>query len=216
MYVGPRDHLNRVCPVCNSYGRQRFLALLFARRLSSDSVTSKKTLLHFSPELGLQRWLRKRSICWTYISADLCSPEVDLNLDIQGMDIPDNTIDIVVLSHVLEHIPDDIRAIREIHRILAPGGELYVQVPLSGEQLTLDERLDTPEMRLARYGKTDHVRLYGDDLLERLANVGLKVTVCRASDSAFNADFDYMGLDIPRESAMLYASESSTYICQKE
>jgi SAM-dependent methyltransferase len=139
---------------------------------------------------------------WTYMSADLRSSEVDINLDIQHINLPDNRIDKL--------------AIQEIHRILAPGGELFVQVPLSGEKFTQDERIDTPEMRLARYGKTDHVRLYGEDILERLSSAGFTVSMYRANDDLFRNEFDYMALDIPSGSTMLYASESSTYVCRKK
>jgi SAM-dependent methyltransferase len=216
IHVGHIDHINRVCPVCYSFGRQRFLAMVLTRELSSIPPTSRKTLLHFAPELGLQRWLKERMYFLTYISADLSSPEVDINLDIQHINLPDNAIDFVLLSHVLEHVPDDILAIQEIYRILAPGGKLFVQVPLSGENLTQDDNIDTPEMRLARYGKTDHVRLYGEDILTRLVNAGFRVTIYRANDDSFKSDFNYMALDIPSESTMLYASESSTYVCQKK
>jgi SAM-dependent methyltransferase len=214
--AGKTDHLNRVCPVCNSYGRQRFLAMVLTRELNSIPPTSRRTLLHFAPELGLQRWLKERMHFLTYVSADLSSPEVDINLDIQHINLPDNAIDIVLLSHVLEHVPDDILAIQEIYRILARGGKLFVQVPLSGESETQDARIDTPEMRLARYGKTDHVRLYGEDILARLSKAGFRVTLYRANDDTFKSDFDYMALDIPSDSTMLYANESSTYVCQKE
>jgi SAM-dependent methyltransferase len=190
--------------------------MVLTQELSIIPSTSKKTLLHFSPELGLQRWLKERMHFLTYMSADLSSTEVDINLDIQHINLLDNAIYIVLLSHVLEHVREDILAIQEIYRILAPGGKLFVQVPLSGESVTQDDSLDTPDMRLARYGKTDHVRLYGEDILERLSNAGFKVRIYRASDSLFRSDFDYMGLDIPSDSTMLYATESSTYVCQKE
>lgn len=214
-YVGRIDHCNRVCPVCYSFGRQRFMAIVLTRELNIIPPTSKKILLHFAPELGLQRWLKERMYFLTYMSADICRREVDINLDVQHINLPDNAIDIVLLSHVLEHVADDILAIQEIYRILAPGGKLFVQVPLSGERATQEDSIDTPEMRLARYGKTDHVRLYGEDIGERLSNAGFRITIYRANDSSSQNDFDYMGLDIPSDSTMLYASESSTYVCQK-
>ena len=152
---------------------------------------------------------------WMYRSADLSSPEVDLNLDVQHINLPDNSIGVVLLSHVLEHVENDLLAIREIYRVLAPAGKLFVQVPLGRESITQDECIVTPEGRLARYGKTDHVRLYGEDILDRLSNAGFKVTVYRADVDAYRRDFDYMALDIPSDSTMLYVSESSTYVCQK-
>ncbi len=192
------------------------MAMVLAREVSPIPPTSKKMLLHFAPELGLQRWVKEHLPFLTYRSADLHSPEVDVNLDVQRMDLPDNGIDVILLSHVLEHVEYDTLALREVYRVLAPNGKLFVQVPLSGESVTQDEKLGSPDMRLARYGKTDHVRLYGEDILERLSNAGFKVTIYRANDSSFQSDLDYKGLDIPSNTTMLYASESSTYVCQKE
>lgn len=215
IYVGDIGHSNRVCPVCNSYGRQRFMAMVLTLELNITQPGSKMTLLHFAPELGLQRWLKEKARILSYMSADLSSPEVDINLDIQHINLPDDTIDIVLLSHVLEHVPDDIRALKEVHRILTPDGKLFVQVPLSGNKVTQEERLGTPELRLARYGKTDHVRLYGYDILERMSNAGFTVRLYRAEGDPFKSDFDYMALDISPDSTMLYANESNTYVCQK-
>lgn len=215
IYAGPVDHGNRVCPVCNSFGRQRLMALVLEQELQRVPASTKKTLLHFAPEIGLQRWIKAHFPRLIYLSADLCSTEVDMNLDVQSMDLPDGAIDIVLLSHVLEHVEDDARALREMHRVLTPGGMLFVQVPISGEAVTQEEKLDTPEKRLMRYGKTDHVRLYGEDIRVRLGDAGFEIAVYRATDDRFRKDFDYMALDIPADSTMLYANESSTFVCRK-
>jgi len=215
IYAGPVEHMNRICPVCYSYGRQRFMALLLKIELRVNCLTSRMNLLHFSPELGLQRWIKNELNFTAYLSADLCSREVDINLDLQRIDLPDNQIDIIVLSHVLEHVENDALAIQEMYRVLAPEGKLFIQVPLSGDRVTQDECLAAPEARLARYGKTDHVRLYGDDILTRLSRGGFKVRRYQAADEIFRPDIDYMALDIPSDSTMLYVSESTIYVCQK-
>ena len=191
------------------------MTLALERELRLITANSKKILLHFAPEIGLQRWIRKHYPFLTYLSADLGSSEVDMNLDVQAMDLPDRSIDIVLLSHVLEHVKNDASALREIHRVLAPDGMLFVQVPISGKRATQEENLDTPEGRLACYGKTDHVRLYSNDIQARLAKAGFEVTVYRASDDPFKKDFDFMALDIPADSTMLYENESSTFVCRK-
>ena len=191
------------------------MVLVLERELSAFGRSPKNALLHFAPEIGLQRWIKRHVPFARYLSTDLDSSEVDINMDIQRMDLPDASIHAVLLSHVLEHIEDDARALREIYRVLAPGGKLFLQVPLSGKTVTIDEKLVTAAERLASYGKTDHVRLYGDDIQARLARVGFDVTVYRASDVPFGEKLDYMALDIPPTSTMLYDNESSTFVCLK-
>lgn len=213
-YAGPVGHCNRVCPVCNSYGRHRMMALVLEREMRAFG-TGPRALLHFAPELGLQRWIKHRVPGFSYLSADLDSPEVDINMDLQRMHLPDASVDVVLLSHVLEHIDDDVQALREIYRVLAPCGRLFLQVPLSGQTVTCEEKLATANERLATYGKTDHVRLYGDDIQARLVSARFEVTVYRARDGHFGDKLDYMALDIPPTSTMLYDNESSTFVCLK-
>jgi SAM-dependent methyltransferase len=215
IHAGPVDHRNRVCPVCFSFGRQRMMARVLERELARNAANSGITLLHFAPEFGLQGWIRERFPSLNYVSADLGSPDVDRNLDVQALDLPDRGVDIVVLSHVLEHVEDDALALRELYRVLVPEGLLFVQVPIGRGRATQEEKLDTPEQRLARYGKSDHVRLYGDDIRMRLERAGFEVRVYRARDDAFIKDFDFMALDIPPESTMPYENESTTFVCHK-
>lgn len=215
IYVGRMDHGNRVCPVCNSYGRHRFMAMVLRHELS-PLRTPNWTLLHFAPELGLQKWIKQQMPAGaTYVSADLNSREVDLNLDIQRINLPSNSVDVILLSHVLEHVDDDALALREMHRVLVPGGKLFVQVPLGRKEVTDDEKLHTPELRRARYGKTDHVRLYGNDIEVRFLSAGFEVAAYRPDDAQFRDDFDRTALDIPPTSAMPYQSESKTFVCRK-
>lgn len=191
------------------------MALVLEEEFRTAARGSKTTLLHFAPEIGLQRWIRRHVPVAAYLSADLDSPEVDIHLDVQDMNLADETVDVVLLSHVLEHVENDGRALAEICRILIPGGKLFLQVPLSGDSVTQDAALDTPEKRLALYGKTDHVRLYGDDIQARLTQAGFDVTVSRANDERFGPELERMALDIPPDSTMLYDSESSVYTCRK-
>jgi SAM-dependent methyltransferase len=191
------------------------MAMVLRHEMGS-ARTPNWTLLHFAPELGLQEWIKERMPAGaTYRSADLNSREVDLNLDIQRMNLPSNSVDVIVLSHVLEHVDDDAMALREMHRVLVPGGKLFVQVPLGGKEVTDEEKLDAPDLRRTRYGKTDHVRLYGNDIEARFLSAGFEVAGYRPDDVQFRENFDHMALDIPPTSTMPYQSESNTFVCRK-
>jgi SAM-dependent methyltransferase len=191
------------------------MALLLERSLFSCEVKAPLVLLHFSPEMGLQRWLKKRLPMFCYKATDLASPDVDLHLDLHKIEIPDGSVDVVILSHVLEHVDDDIVALKELSRILSPSGRLILQVPLSGGDTTQDIKLDDPEARLVAYGKTDHVRLYGYDITERLNEAGFSVEIHRALDHPYYESFEAMALDLPHDSTMLYKNESTTFLCFK-
>lgn len=215
IHAGPVDHRNFVCPVCYSYGRHRMMALVIENELLRDGTVIGKKLLHFAPEVGFQNWLKRCLPDIDYRSADLFSPDVDLCLDLQEITLPNDSIDVVILSHVLEHVDNDTQALHELNRILAPGGKLFVQVPLSGEPQTIEDKLDTAAARLACYGKTDHVRLYGGDLQSRLVSAGFEVSVHSARNEPYRAHFSHMALDLPEDSSMLYDKESTTFVCLK-
>jgi len=215
IHAGPLDHRNFVCPVCYSYGRHRMMAKVIESELARDNSMVGKKWLHFAPEVGFQTWLKRHLPRIDYRSADLFSPDVDLCLDLQDIALPNDSIDAVILSHVLEHVDNDARALRELNRIVVPGGRLFVQVPLSGAQETIEDKLDTSAARLARYGKTDHVRLYGGDLQDRLVAAGFQVTVHDARNEPYRAQFAKMALDLPDDSRMLYNNESTTFVCRK-
>jgi SAM-dependent methyltransferase len=112
-----------------------------------------------------------------YVSADLASPHAMRKIDITSMDLPDNSFDIVLCSHVLEHVPEDRKAMQEIFRILKPGGWGLIQVPISGETTLEDPTITDPRERERLYLQDDHVRLYGMDLKDRLIQTGFVVEV---------------------------------------
>ena len=215
-HAGPVGHRNYVCPVCNSYGRHRMMAMIIESELLQENKTINLKVLHFAPELGLQKWLTSRLPRLDYESADLYSDEADLRLDLQNITLPSNSADIVILSHVLEHVENDNLALNELRRVITPGGRLLVQVPLGKERVTIDEKLLLASERLARYGKTDHLRLYGADFQNRLISAGFEVTAYAARDEPFSSQFVRMALDLPDESSMLYRSESTVFVCQKQ
>ena len=134
--------------------------------------------LHFAPEESFTRLLRSRPNV-EYVSADLDSPLAEQKADIQALPFPDESFDALLCSHVLEHVEDDRRAMRELHRVLRPGGWGIVMVPQHGglAETLEDPSVDTPQARLETYGQADHLRLYGRDFADRLRGAGFEVDV---------------------------------------
>jgi len=112
-----------------------------------------------------------------YTTADLESPLADVKLDVQQMPFGKNEFDMVICNHVLEHVPDDRKAIREIFRVLKPGGCAILQVPTDyGREVTFeDPSVTDPMERLKLFRQKDHFRLYGKDYLNRLMEAGFVI-----------------------------------------
>jgi ubiquinone/menaquinone biosynthesis C-methylase UbiE len=135
-------------------------------------------VLHVAPEPSLRAVLEKLSQL-QYTTGDLLAQDVDVELDLTAIDFPDHTFDVVLCSHVLEHIPDDRRAMREIRRVLKPDGWALINVPSDPDRAQTYEDLSivSPEARLERFGQDDHVRVYGAvDFVARLKEAGFRVT----------------------------------------
>jgi SAM-dependent methyltransferase len=133
-------------------------------------------VLHVGPAPSVGGWLASFPQV-RYVSVDLNSPLADVKADITDLPFPDDSHDLVVCLHVLEHVPDDRQAIRELFRVLRPGGKAVIQVPPSPFDETLEDPTVTdPAERERRYGQYDHVRLCGADYLERLEEPGFEVT----------------------------------------
>jgi SAM-dependent methyltransferase len=166
------------CPRCGSRARHRVIWLCLARW----GVAARRGLrvLHLAPEHGLETRLRALPGV-RYLSADLAHPRAMEHFDLRDIPHPDDAFDLVICSHVLEHVEDDARALAELHRVVAPGGDLLVMVPFDSER---DATLEDPavvgaEARRAAYWAPDHVRLYGRDVEARLAAPGFEVELDR-------------------------------------
>lgn len=162
------------CPRCSSAERHRLAHRLLAGELGRQACT-----LHVAPERALRPWLEALSA--RYLPIDLDRPET-LKMDLTALDLADRTCSLVWCSHVLEHIPADRRAIAEIARVLVPGGLAVIQVPIGGATTAEDPTITDPAERARLYWQHDHVRLYGLDLADRLAEAGLQVTVRSTRD----------------------------------
>jgi Methyltransferase domain len=158
-----------ICPRCRSHPRHRAIALLLAR---GDLAGGH--LLHFAPEpLFDPVFARMPEV--ERVTADLYAP-ADLRLDITDMDLPDGSFDLILCSHVLEHVPDDRAAMSELRRVTAPGGVALVLVPYRPDVPTYeDASITSPLDRMVAFGQQDHVRIYGSDLADRLSAAGFEV-----------------------------------------
>lgn len=164
------------CPSCGALERHRLLYLYLGAR--TPFFTADLKVLHFAPEGCFHRWFRRLPNL-DYTSADLMSPHAMEKVDITRIQWPDDTFDVVLCSHVLEHVPDDRRAMAEVRRVLKPGGWAILHVPMdrSREHTYEDDRIVSPQDRERHFGQHDHVRLYGRDFVERLEAAGFEVTV---------------------------------------
>jgi hypothetical protein len=173
--VGP-NRSNSTCPRCGATERHRHLWLYLRNRtnLFSDSLR----ILHFAPERIIEKKLR-RCPNLEYTSADLDPSRGMVKMDITDITYADESFDVALCSHVLEHVPDDRKAMSELYRILKPGGWAIVLVPIDYERAETfeDSSVVSPEARERLFWQADHVRLYGRDFEERLEGAGFAVTV---------------------------------------
>lgn len=160
-----------LCPRCFSLERHRLLWLFLKNK--TRFFTEPLKVLHIAPEQCFHSRFRKLSNL-DYTTADLESPLADIKLDIQQMPFDNNTFDAVICNHVLEHVPDDRKAMREILRILKPGGFGIMQVPMdiSLKKTHEDPSIILPRDREKHFRQKDHYRLYGRDYPERLKECG--------------------------------------------
>jgi SAM-dependent methyltransferase len=186
--VGGMAKADDECPICHANDRVRLVHLYATRH--SDLLSRPCRLLHVAPELGLaERWARHPGL--DYVPADLDGQRYRhldglAKCDLQALPFGDASFDWVIANHVLEHVPDDRRAMREIRRVLKPGGTALLQVPIALARTSMDEdpAVDDPQERIRRFGQRDHIRLYGCDYYDRLREAGLDVTLW----DAFAAD----------------------------
>lgn len=168
------------CPACDASDRERLYAMYFDRVIPSLDRHRRYRLVEFAPApgRGLQRKLEAYPFL-EYRTADLMLRTVDDQLDITDMPAyADGSVDFFLCSHVLEHVPEDRKAMRELHRILKPDGFGIVMVPLvhGVDETHEDPAINTPALRWKHYGLADHVRQYGRrDFLDRLGAAGFRV-----------------------------------------
>lgn len=178
---GPGGRPNAQCPHCLSLERHRFLATLL--RDFTPLLRTSRQVVEFAPQPQVRRVLSDIAPELPIIGTDLMDTRwIDFAADGCFLPLRTDSIDVIISFHVLEHIPDDRAAMREIARVLSPGGLFIMQVPYRGNVPT-DEDFDaSPEERVRRFGQDDHVRFYGNDLDDRLSESGLDVSIALASE----------------------------------
>jgi len=181
---GPSKRPFVACPTrgCFSSERQRFIALFIEK-----NKIKYNNILHIAPEANVQKILKKYSN--NYTCGDLYPDQYKhlhcIYLDATKISFPDKTFQLVYASHILEHIPDDIKAMQEIYRVLDKKGVFIAFIPQCFKKDTYeDDSIIEPEDRKKHFGQSDHVRIYGLDFTQRLKKCGFYVQIyCHQSIS---------------------------------
>ena len=165
---------NVLSPSTLSLERHRLLWLYLIQK--TDFFSAKSKVLHFAPEQAFYKRFRNMENL-DYTTTDLNSPLADVKADICDLPFDDNTYDIIFCNHVLEHIPNDEKAMLELYRVLKPGGMAILQIPQDLNRATTfeDNSITDPKKRAEIFGQYDHVRVYGRDYFDKLRSIGFKV-----------------------------------------
>ena len=171
-YINQRE--NVLSPSTLSLERHRLLWLYLKNE--TGFFTKPLKVLHFAPEQAFYKRFKKLKNL-DYITTDLNSPLADVKADICNLPFKNNEFDFILCNHVLEHIPDDTKAMQEIYRILKPGGTAILQIPqdLKRKKTFEDNSITDKQERTRIFGQYDHVRIYGLDYFEKLRTIGFKV-----------------------------------------
>ena len=185
-YAGRAKRNQALCPGSLSLERHRLLWLFL--KMHTPFFKDPLSVLHLAPEQCFYKRFKSMSHL-TYTTADYNSPIADIHFDLHHSPLPDQSFDVILCNHVLEHVRDDLQCMRELFRMLKPGGWGIFQVPLdTSRQNTLeDPSITSPEDRTRYYWQKDHVRLYGLDYPKRLESVGFKVSEHSLTDELSEA-----------------------------
>ena len=177
-YVTSRE--NAVCPNCLSLERHRLLWLWLVRESDiGRGAMALPKMLHIAPEVALMRKFKKMyaSTPDRYVTADLESPLADMHFDVQQIPLEAESFDAVICNHIMEHVEDDGKALRELYRIMRRGGwgVILSPVELEREKTFEDDTITDPAERTRIFGQYDHRRIYGRDYAARLREAGFEV-----------------------------------------
>ena len=197
------DPLNFGCYYCGAHDRERHLFMYFDK-LKFWKLFKGKNVLHFAPEKHLRIKL-KDLVKANYIQADLNPQNNEIyKIDITEISFPDMTFDFVICNHVLEHIPNDLKALKEIYRVLRTRGKAILQTPFSKmiQNSFEDPRINSDELRERFYGEIDHYRIYGIDFFQKLKSVGFKLNIIKNDELFSNEECYKFGVN-PKEDLIM-------------
>ena len=167
---------NVLSPSTLSLERHRLLWLYLQNETNFFTSEEKLKVLHFAPEQEFYKRFKKQQNL-EYTTTDLVSPLADVKADICNLPFEDNSFEIIFCNHVLEHIPDDTKAMQELYSVMKPNGWGIFQIPqdLSRDTTFADDSITDPKERAKIFGQYDHVRVYGRDYFDKLRRIGFKV-----------------------------------------
>lgn len=165
---------NVLAPGTLSLERHRLFWLYLKNETAFFSAPLR--VLHFAPEQAFVKKFKKQKNL-TYTTTDLNSPIADVKADICDLPFKDHSFDFIICNHVLEHIPNDTKAMQELYRVLAPSGTAIVQVPYDTKrEITFEDNTITDQSERTRiFGQYDHLRVYGMDYFKKLSSIGFEV-----------------------------------------
>ncbi len=159
---------------------------------------------HDAPEPALEAKFRR--LPWLdYLSVDLYNSRAMLQMDICNIQFPDEQFDLIYCSHVLEHVKDDLQALREFYRVLKTGGQAVILAPITSPRTISDPSVADPLERERLFGQHDHVRHYGRDFIQRVEQAGFRVKVIRRAELAGDEEAKRFGLEL----------EETIFLCEK-
>lgn len=163
---------NAQCPNCGSLERTRLLYYYLKNETSIFDINNK--ILHIAPENILKKKFNKNP---NYYDADINPDLATYQMDITDIKVGDNTFDYIICSHVLGHVPDEKKALSELYRVLKKNGVLFILclLDLNRETTYEDSRIETELEKLQNYGEKDLVRLYGNDIINRLSYENISI-----------------------------------------
>lgn len=194
--IGAGVRKKNLCPICGSNDRGRWIYYVLKKH--TKVFNQKCKVLHFAPYAGeamLSSKLKKSTLC-DYYGVDLDGSLADHEVDMTDICYSDNSFDMIIANHILEHIPDEKKAIQELKRVLKENGIIVLSFPICTDYestIEQDEEMSSAD-RIRLFGQEDHVRLYGRDYVERIESYGLAVNVFSPYKELGYEEIDRMGL----------------------